>query len=88
MTTNKQRRIGFPTSANVGGLSSILVPMFTMYCVLILKFTIMKDEEFIVGTMFASMANKLYKYDPFKKKGLTDKKRAELRKIRKKKKRK
>ena len=24
MTTNKQRRIGFPTSANVGGLSSIL----------------------------------------------------------------
>lgn len=28
MTTNKQRRIGFPTSANVGGLSSILAPMF------------------------------------------------------------
>jgi hypothetical protein len=29
MTTNKQRRIGFPTSANVGGLSSILAHTYT-----------------------------------------------------------
>ncbi len=48
----------------------------------------MKDEEIIVGAMYASMANRLKKYEPFKNKGLTDKKRAELRKKRKKKKRK
>ena len=45
----------------------------------------MKDEEIIVGAMYVSMANKLNKYEPFKKKGLTDKKRAKLRKKRKKK---
>ena len=48
----------------------------------------MKDEEIIIGAMYTSMADKLKKYDPFKKKGLTNDKRAKLRKKRKKKKRK
>lgn len=32
MTTNKQRRIGVPTSAKFGGLSSILAPIIYIYC--------------------------------------------------------